>query len=53
VNAARFAGNAVSPVIATFIVAHAGLPALYLALAALLGAAAASLAVSGRGRTGS
>ena len=49
VNAARFAGNAVAPVIATFILAHAGLPTLFFALAAALGAAAlGNLGLSGR-----
>jgi predicted MFS family arabinose efflux permease len=54
VNASRFAGNAVSPVIATFMLAHAGQPALFLALAAALGAAALGcFGAGGRGRAGS
>jgi predicted MFS family arabinose efflux permease len=53
VNAARFAGNAVSPVIATFTLAHANLATLYVALAAALGLAAlGSLGLGGRQASG-
>lgn len=48
VNAARFAGNAVGPVMATFILAHANLPTLFFTLAAALGMAAlGNLGLSG------
>ena len=40
VNAARFAGNAIGPLVATFVLANASLFALYCLLAAALGVAA-------------
>jgi predicted MFS family arabinose efflux permease len=35
VNASRFAGNALGPILGTFILAHGSLPSLYASIAAL------------------
>jgi len=49
VNTARFAGNAIGPLVATFVLAQANLLTLYLVLAAALGLAALTTHAAGRG----
>jgi predicted MFS family arabinose efflux permease len=52
INMARFAGNAAGPVLATFILAHADLSVLYLALGGGLALAAAAHHLGGRTSAG-